>query len=146
MLRYILIVFLLIASLSTVKAEDSDDISAIRQTALNYMEAWYQGDAKKMKACLHKKLAKRSLRDGWGSKKELRLTTASKMINYTSNGGGQGSLLKDEIIDVTVLDYHKSIASVKVLTPHYYEYLHLIKMDGNWVIINALYANRSQND
>ena len=32
-------------------------------------------------------------------------------------------------IEVIVLDYYKNIASVKVVTKDYYEYLHLIKTD-----------------
>jgi hypothetical protein len=65
------------------------------------------------------------------------------MVGYT--GGGYGAnLWHDNLnIEVIVLDYYKNIASVKVTTPHYYEYLHLIKLKKEWVIINALYEPNS---
>ncbi len=128
---------------STVQAENPDELSAIKETAMNYMEAWYQGDADKMKESLHPKLAKRSLREGYGGKKELRRTTAADMFLYTKGGYGENLWRKNFTIEVIVLDFYKNIASVKVIAPHYLEYLHLIKSDGKWVILNALYENKS---
>lgn len=46
-------------------------------------------------------------------------------------------------IDVVILDLFKDIASVKVVTPHYYEYLHMAKTGEAWVIVNALYEKNS---
>jgi hypothetical protein len=119
-------------------ADDPDEIAAIKQTALDYMQAWYRGDAQRMKACLHKKLAKRSLVGVFGEP-GLRHTTAADMTRYTNNGYGTHLYRKGQKIDVVVLDHYKNIASVRVTSPHYYEYLHLAKIDGKWVILNALY-------
>lgn len=147
MIKIAIPVIVFLCSLSTVDAIGQDETAAITKTALNYMEGWYQGDAKRMKASLHKKLAKRSLQAGYGSKKELRLTSASDMIAYTQHGYGTGLWHEDMKIEVIVLDYFKDIASVKVLTPHYYEYLHLAKIDKEWVIVNTLYEkNRPTGD
>ena len=97
-----------------------------------------------MKNSLHKKLAKRSLELGYGGKKQLRLTSASDMISYTKVGYGKRLWTKDMDIEVIVLDFYKNIASVKVVTKDYYEYLHLAKTDKKWVIVNAIYENNSQ--
>jgi len=61
------------------------------------------------------------------------------MVSYTRSGYGKQLWQKDLNIDVTVLDHHKNIASVLVVSPHYHEYLHLAKLDKSWVIVNALY-------
>jgi len=135
------IIFLLIVS--TVQAGSPIEISAIKKTAMNYMEAWYQGDAKKMKESLHSNLAKRSLREASQGKNELRLTTASDMVSYTESGYGKNLWRENYNIEVIVLDYYKNIASVKVIAPHYHEYLHLVKTDDKWVIVNALYEKKS---
>ncbi len=45
----------------------------------------------------------------------------------------------DMNIEVIVLDHFKDIAAVKVITKHYYEYLHLVRLGKKWVIVNALY-------
>ncbi len=134
---------LLLMVASTVRAGSPDEISAIKETAMNYMEAWYQGDSKKMKGSLHPELAKRSLREGYGGKKELRLTSAADMFLYTKGGYGKNLWRKHFKIEVVVLDFFKNIASVKVIAPHYLEYLHLVKFEGKWVILNALYENKS---
>lgn len=42
-------------------------------------------------------------------------------------------------IGVSVLDIYNNIDCVKAITKDYYEYLHLLKVDEKWVIVNALY-------
>ena len=139
MFKALLLSLSMVCSLSTVQAMSEEEGAAITQTALNYMEGWYQGDAKRMRASLHPKLAKRSLQQGHGRRKALRLTSASDMLAYTKSGYGQGLWRKDLKVEVIVLDVFNDIASVKVVTPHYYEYLHLAKTDEEWVIVNTLY-------
>jgi len=126
-------------SVTTVLAEDVNDISAIEKTARTYMESWYQGDAEKMGEVLHKDIAKRSLQPGDSENNDLRKITASDMISWTRSGYGKPLWTNDMDIKVTVLDFRNNIASVKVITKHYYEYLQLSKIDDKWLIINALY-------
>ncbi len=131
---------LLIVFVSIAPAGSNDETLAIKKTAMNYMESWYQGDEKKMAESLHKDLAKRSLRLTNG-KLKLRHTKSRDMKYWTGQGYGK-TLWRDTYkIDVTILDHNKGIASVKVVTPDYWEYLHLVKIDGKWLIINALYEN-----
>lgn len=135
-------IILILISVPSVLASSENEIAAIKKTATTYMASWYQGDARGMKKSLHKKLAKRSLK-GMMGENELRHTTASDMISYTKSGYGERLWEKGMKIEVKILDYFKNIASVKVTTPHYYEYLHLAKIDGQWVILNALYEKNS---
>ncbi len=139
MRKYFLAIMTLLISATIVMADNANDILAIKKAATDYMESWYQGDVKKMTEVLHKELSKRSLQPGYGDRKDLKLTSAADMISYTKNGYGKELWIKDMNIEVTVLDFRNNISSVKVITPHYYEYLHLVKSDEKWVIINALY-------
>ncbi len=142
MMKFSFPILLLLLNVPVVHGDCVVEIAAIRQTAIDYMESWYLGDDKRMKASLHKKLAKRSLKGMWGED-ELRHTTASDMVSYTRSGYGERLWQQDLNIKVEILDCFKDIASVKVMTPHYYEYLHLAKMENKWVIINALYEKNS---
>ena len=54
MIKYISLVALFSIIISAAYADSNDDLRLIRETAQNYMEAWYEGDAKKMKKTLHK--------------------------------------------------------------------------------------------
>jgi hypothetical protein len=139
----ILALIFCIIFVAVAQARSPDELAAIKQTALNYMDSWYKGDSKKMKQSLHKKLAKRSLQKSVGGKKLLRRTSASDMVWYTRSGVGENLWYEDLKTEVVILDSYEDIASVKIITPHYYEYLHLIKLDGKWVIINALYEPTS---
>ena len=75
MKRLISSIILLFIFLPIVQAENPDELSAIKETALNYMDSWYKGDSKKMKQSLQKKLAKRSLQESVSGKKLLRQTS-----------------------------------------------------------------------
>lgn len=44
--------------------------------------------------------------------------------------------------EVTVLDIADSIASAKVVSEPFTDYLHLAKLDGHWSIVNVLYEDR----
>ena len=145
MMKQILAIIAILVLAHFFQQEDAYDIEDINQTASNYMESWYKGNDKVMKQSIHNKLAKRSFKPGFGEKKDLRLISASDMVKYTKEGYGKRLWTKDMDIEVVILDFYKNIDSVKVLTKHYYEYLHLAKTGEKWVIVNALYeSNKSK--
>ena len=115
MLKAALALLLVFVYVSIANANDADDTEGINETALNYMEGWYKGDVKRMKASLYKKLAKRSLRVSGNGKISLGQTSASDMIAFTRAGYGKNLWRKDLTIDVIVLDQTENIASVKVI-------------------------------
>lgn len=49
------------------------------------------------------------------------------MVGYTKGGYGKNLWEQDLQIDISIQDRGNNIASVKVVTAHYYEYLHLAK-------------------
>ena len=109
------------------------DEAAVVSTALDYFEGWFDGDVERMEQALHPELAKRS--------GEVRTTTTKeRMLELTAAGEGRredpGG---DRDIEVVVVDIHGSIASVVVRSPVYREYLHLVKTDNGWKILNALW-------
>lgn len=137
-MKALIIAVIFVLFCAGIAGAEDQDARAIRETALGYMESWYHGDVDKMKESLHRELAKRHLELGY-----VRNTTAMDMVIYT--GGGYGESLWDDKyeIEVILLDYLENIASVKVVAPHYYEYLHLVKVKGKWSILNALYRSKS---
>lgn len=142
MRKFIMIPVLISIMVSVATAESPDDMSAIRETAMNYMQSWYDGDAEMMTSSIHETLCKRHFRNAHDREKNLRHISASEMISYTA--GGYGKRLCREACDITVviLDHYQKMANVKVVSPHYYEYLHVVKMNGKWVIVNTLYQKK----
>ncbi len=45
----------------TAEEQPADDLEAIRQVVLDYIQGWYEGDAQRMRRCLHSELAKHAL-------------------------------------------------------------------------------------
>lgn len=66
--------------------------------------------------------------------------TAPLMVKLTREGGGKDTAKDQRQIEVVVLDAHKNTASVKVTSAQYIDYLHLVKWDGQWVILNVVWG------
>jgi len=54
--------FVLLVLGSQASAQSVADATAIKQTALDYIEGWYEGNAERMERALHPELAKRIVR------------------------------------------------------------------------------------
>ena len=114
--------------------------AAIVATALDYFEGWFDGDAERMERALHPALAKRSLGQVASAGTELRDVTKEQMVTWTAVGEGKAvDRAPGRRIDVTVVDVHGNIASVVVDSDVYREYVHLVRTDDGWKIVNALW-------
>ena len=114
--------------------------AAIVATVLDYFEGWFDGDAERMERALHPALAKRSLGQVASAGAELRSVTKEQMVAFTAAGEGKAvDRGPDRRIDVTVVDVHGNIASTVVDSDVYREYLHLVRTDDGWKIVNALW-------
>jgi hypothetical protein len=120
--------------------QTSSDEAAVVAVALDYFEGWFEGDATRMERALHPGLAKRSLSQVDPDSPELRSLTKERMVELTAAGGGKGESPDGGLrIDVGVVDLHGNIASVVVRSAVYREYLHLVRTDEGWKIVNALW-------
>jgi hypothetical protein len=44
--------------------------------------------------------------------------------------------------EITILDLVDNVASVKVVSEPFIDYLHLARLEGRWTALNALYEDR----
>lgn len=112
----------------------AEDLEAIEQTALDYVEGWYQGDTERMERSLHSDMVKRIIR-----KDRVDTLNEEEMVNYTRLNSGKGLAGQMKNI-VTILDVYDNIATVKVDSVGYIDYLHIGKVNGKWEIINVLWT------
>ena len=61
------------------------------------------------------------------------------MVGYTKDGGGKDIPREKVYYKVEIRDIDDEMASVRVDSFGYLDYLHLVKDDGQWLIINVLY-------
>ena len=117
---------------------------AIKQTALDYIEGWYEGNAERMERALHPELAKRIVRSNAEGRSRLDQMSAMSLVQGTRRGGGKDTPKEKQQKDVTVLDVFENAASVKVVASDWIDYLHMAKYNGRWLIINVLWELKPQ--
>lgn len=115
------------------------DRELIINAVLHYVEGWYTADAERMARALHPGLAKRRVTpegETWD-------VTRDWMVEATGNGQGKTDDPENGTKVITILDIAGTIASVKLVSEKFDDYLHLAKQENDWVIVNALWDFRS---
>jgi hypothetical protein len=123
---------------------DEAERAAIKQTALDYIEGWYEGNAERMERALHPELAKRIARTNPEGRSRLDQMSAMSLVQGTKRGGGKDTPKEKQQKDVTILDIYENAASVKVVASDWIDYLHVAKFNGRWVIVNVLWELKPQ--
>jgi len=132
-------VCIVVFGVSVSFAQTDVDREAIKRTALNYAEGWYEGNAEKMESALSPDLAKRIVRTNPQGQSGLGQMTAMALVQGTRGGLGKQTPKEEQQKDVTILDAMSSSATVKVEMRDWVDYMHIGKMSGKWVIINVLW-------
>lgn len=115
------------------------DKAAIKQTALDYIEGWYEGNAERMERALHPELAKRIVHTNPEGKSRLDQMSAMSLVLGTRRGFGKQTPKENQQKDVTILDVYENAASVKIVASDWIDYLHMARSNGRWVIVNVLW-------
>jgi len=138
---FVAVMIVSIPALAGQKPEVSAaDAAAIRQTALDYIEGWYEGNPERMERALHPELAKRIVRtDPETGRSRLDQQGAMTLTQATRGGYGTRIPKEKQQKDVTILDVFENAASVKIVASDWIDYLHVAKYNGRWVIINVLW-------
>jgi hypothetical protein len=124
-------------------AQSASDTAAIRATALDYVEGWYEGNPSRMARALHPELVKRIVvSDTATGKSVLQNMGASALINGARHGYGKTTPKERQQKDVTVLDIFNNAASAKAMMADWVDYMQLAKVDGRWVIVNVLWEKK----
>jgi hypothetical protein len=128
---------------AVARAQSAADSSAIRATALNYVEGWYEGDADRMGRALHPELVKRIVVSDTATRRSvLQNMGASALVNGTRHGWGKETPPDRRQKDVTILDIFGNAASVKAVMADWIDYLQIAKVDGRWLIVNVLWERK----
>lgn len=117
-----------------------NDDALIRAVALDYIEGWYTGDAERMESALHPDLAKRMVfPDQYSGRSVLDHQSAMTLVQNTRMAYGRQIPKERRSSEVLILDRYHNAASVKVVAADWVDYLHMVKWNGDWKIINVLW-------
>lgn len=123
--------------------QDANDLAAIREAAMDYMQGWYEGDVERMRRCLHPELVKRVIqRDPQTGAQRLRQMGQMQVVAWTQQGGGSNTPSDKRFYDTIILDIYGDIACVRAESYQYVDYLQLARYEGRWVLVNVLYEQK----
>ena len=148
-MKTFLLLLLLIATSWTLNARAQTPAAdanrdAIKQTALDYIEGWYEGNAERMERALHPELAKRIVQTNAQGRSRLDSMSAMSLVQGVKRGGGKDTPKEKQEKDVIILDVFENAASVKAVMSGWIDYLHMAKFNGRWVIVNVLWELKPQ--
>jgi Putative lumazine-binding len=113
--------------------------AAVLQVVADYYASWFAGDHELMRASLHPELAKRSVEQRAAGDPVLETIGAEDMVEFTARGAGKKYRPGH---DVVICDIDEDLATVKVTSTPYVEYLHLARFGERWLIVNVLWRRR----
>ncbi len=120
-------------------AQSAADSSAIRATALDYVEGWYTGDGDRMSRAVSPDLVKRIVHTGADGVSRIDQMDAAKLVQGTRAGYGKNTPADRQQKDVVILDIFGNAASVRATMAGWIDYMQMAKFNGRWVIINVLW-------
>lgn len=141
MKQLIFIVFLK-CSIS-VFAQTQQDTAAIKTAALDYVEGFFTADSSRLAKAMSPELTKRIIDNRSGSSK-LMTIGLKELIGYTKMGKMPDKNPSEPFkAKVDIYDITSGIALAKVSTnkmPEFFDYIQVGKMNGEWKIVNVLWA------
>ena len=122
------------ASTSAQTAPQSSDSSAVQATVRNYIEGYYRGDAARMQSSLDPHYLKHMIHGTI----PIREKTGSQMVEEVRSHGPADFPEAEKTEEISVLDISGNVASAKLVTPHWVDYMTVSKSGGNWKILSVV--------
>ena len=139
---YSLTLLFVFALNSDAQKDNTSELLTIR--ALDYVAGYYSSDIKRMDRAIHPDLAKRAIgRHPKTGRNIIRHISKSTLLEI-ADGIREKTISKatqDKLdnIEVSILAVDGDIASMKVVSADFIDYLHLGKWNGDWQIINIFW-------
>jgi len=121
-------------NLSTQAQSKTNDSAAIQATVTNYIEGYYAGDATRMQSTLHPHYLKHMIHGSI----PMREWTGQQMVESVRSNGPADMPASEKTEQVSVMDISEDIASAKLVTPHWTDYMTLAKVNGDWKILSVV--------
>ena len=124
-----------------IQGQSQKDSLDIKQVALDYIESQHDVKPEQFERAAHPRMVKRTFWTNKTTGKEyLRETFTDAMIllaeTYNKDNDQFPENPKKEII---ILDIFDKVATVKLIADDWIDYMHIVKLNGKWQIVNVLW-------
>jgi hypothetical protein len=134
-------IILLAVTATALQAQTAQDTVNIKRAALAYIESQHKPDAKLMEGALHPRVVKRSVFKNKLSKRDyVSEYSAENLVILAETYNVKGDKFPaNPRKEVKFLDVSPLTASVKLIADEWIDYMHIVKVNGEWKIINVLW-------
>lgn len=125
----------------TCDGQTAQDSMEIKQAALDYIESQHNGNPEQFERSAHPRMVKRTFRVNKKTQKEYlgeTFTDAMVLLAETYNQNGD-KFPENPTKEVIILDIFDKTASVKLIADDWIDYMHIVKLEGKWQIVNVLW-------
>lgn len=120
----------------------AEDVEAVRTAALDYIEGYVQGDAERHARAYHPECVKRRfVVDEETGIDELSVLSPRVMTDYAAVVGAD---FADSEFEIIIDDIYDDIASVRVYSSRWVDFLHVVKARGQWKLFHATWSSRPE--
>ncbi len=118
-----------------------DDLDGVMRAALDYIEGYTQGDADRHARAYHPECVKRRYsRDEETGVEALRMISPRTMVDYAATGA---TVVPDCEAEVVIDAISQDIASVRVYSCNWVDFLHVVKARGEWRLFHVTWHGRT---
>ena len=125
---------LLALNLPAATQQKTSDQAAVRETITDYIEGYYTGDAARMEKSLHPHYLKHMIHGNV----PMREKNGLQMVQEVRSNGPSDLPRAERTEQISVLDISGDIASAKLVTAHWVDYMTLSRSEGQWKILSVV--------
>jgi hypothetical protein len=115
------------------------DKAAVRQAAYDYAEGFLEGSADRMERAVHPDIIKRGLVPVARGGSMLTPMNAETLVERSRSNAARPVPVEKRAITFELLDIRADIASARIFTSQFDDYLHLVKQGDRWRIAHVLW-------
>jgi hypothetical protein len=118
----------------------SEDIDAIKQAALDYLEGYVRGDAQRHHGSYHPEAMKRRYNEHEGGVFGIASLSPQTMADWAARRE------PDDVGDVEIIidGVYRDIATVRVYSQWWVDFLHIVKARGAWKLFHVTWHDREE--
>ena len=118
-----------------------EDIDAITSVALDYLEGYVSGDAQRHARSYHPEAIKRRYTQDDDGIFGIDTLSPQTMTDYAATETGDET---DGHVEVFIDDVSQDIASVRVYSRRWVDFLHVVKARGEWKLFHVTWHRRDE--
>ncbi|WP_266368342.1 nuclear transport factor 2 family protein [Tellurirhabdus rosea] len=122
----------------------TDEVAGVRQACFNYIDAFYKADTTLAYASVHPTLQKRGFAfdektNAYSKQLEMPFPALVRLAKVWNRDGKRANAQSPRVVDV--FEVADKTAMAKVTAVWGIDYLHLVREDGKWMIVNVLWQS-----